>query len=588
MSDYKAPVEDILFLLNEVFDLEGFCAEFPELDDMDRETSRAIVDEAAKLCEQVIAPINSSGDEHGASWKDGEVIAPKGFKDAYQMFNQNAWGALGGHPSFGGMGMPKTLVSTVEEMLQGANMAFGLAPMLTAGACLSISAHASEEIKALYLPKMYSGQWAGTMALTESHAGTDLGLMRAKAEPNDDGSFRVTGGKIFITWGEHDMTENIVHLVLAKLPDAPEGSKGISLFLVPKFIPDMSGNPGERNSLGCGSIEEKMGIHGSPTCVMNFDGATGWLVGEPHKGLACMFTMMNYERLVVGVQGLGVAESSYQSARDYALERRQGRSKLSIKSKEPSPIIDHQDVRRMLLDAKCLNEAGRAFYIYVAQWLDRVKFSKDEQEKSLAAERVALLTPVVKSFLTDRSFDVCVSGQQVFGGHGYIREWGQEQNVRDVRITQIYEGTNGVQAMDFVVRKTLMCKGAMLASYIEEMRAELSGQSAVTDICEIKAQFEAALNIVESTTAFLVSSDDAELAGASAVDYLNLVGYVSYAYMWFKQLSALDLSASNSFTSSKKKTAAYFFAKVLPMIRSLDIKVRAGADLASAFNHEEF
>lgn len=586
MSDYKAPVEDVLFLLNTVFDLEGFCQQFPELGEIDRETSTAIVEEAAKLCEQVLAPINASGDEEGCRWEDGKVIPPAGFKTAYETFNENAWGALGGHPDFGGMGMPKTLVSTIEEFVQGSNMSFGLAPMLTAGACLALAAHASDELKNRYLPKMYSGQWAGTMGLTESHAGTDLGLMRTKAEPNGDGSYSLTGGKIFITWGEHDMTENIIHLVLAKLPDAPGGSKGISLFLVPKFLLDESENPGERNAVSCGSIEKKMGIHGSATCVMNFDGAKGWLVGEPHQGLACMFTMMNYERLVVGIQGTSVAEASYQTAREYAFERLQGRSKLSADSSGPSPIVDHQDVRRMLLESKCLNEAGRAFYIYVAQWLDTAKYSQDDNERAKANDRVALLTPVVKAFLTDRALDVCVMGQQVLGGHGFIREWGQEQCVRDVRITQIYEGTNGVQAMDLVTRKTLMSKGALLASYIEDIRADVSSfSSAVDDSLLLK--FEDALKGLESTTDFIVAKADMELAGAAAVDYLDMLGYVSFAYMWLKQLAVLG-DEVNSFNESKKKSAAYFFAKFLPILGYLDQRIRAGADIATAFKHEEF
>lgn len=586
MSDYKAPVEDVLFLLNTVFDLEGFCQQFPELGEIDRETSMAIVEEAAKLCEQVLAPINASGDEEGCRWEDGKVIPPAGFKTAYETFNENAWGALGGHPDFGGMGMPKTLVSTIEEFVQGSNMSFGLAPMLTAGACLALAAHASDELKNRYLPKMYSGQWAGTMGLTESHAGTDLGLMRTKAEPNGDGSYSLTGGKIFITWGEHDMTENIIHLVLAKLPDAPAGSKGISLFLVPKFLLDESENPGERNAVSCGSIEKKMGIHGSATCVMNFDGAKGWLVGEPHQGLACMFTMMNYERLVVGIQGTSVAEASYQAAREYAFERLQGRSKLSADNSGPSPIVDHQDVRRMLLESKCLNEAGRAFYIYVAQWLDTAKYSQDANERAKANDRVALLTPVVKAFLTDRALDVCVMGQQVLGGHGFIREWGQEQCVRDVRITQIYEGTNGVQAMDLVTRKTLMSKGALLASYIEDIRADVSSLSPAVDD-SLLLKFEDALKGLESTTDFIVAKADMELAGAAAVDYLDMLGYVTFAYMWLKQLAVLG-DEVNSFNEGKKKSAAYFFAKFLPILGYLNQRIRAGADIATAFKHEEF
>lgn len=590
MPDYKAPLEDLRFLLHQVFKLEKFCADYEALQDVDTATTDAILTEAAKVCEQLLSPLDSSGDSAGCTWLDGQVSAAPGFADAYKEFSEGGWGALAGDPDFGGMGMPKTLVSAVEEMVQGANMAFGLAPMLTAGACLSISAHGSEELKEKYLAKMYSGEWSGAMDLTEAHAGTDLGLMKTKAQPNDDGSFSITGTKIFITWGEHDMAENIVHLVLAKLPDAPKGSRGISLFLVPKNLVADDGTMQTQNNVSCGSIEHKMGIHGSPTCVMNFDGAKGWLVGEPHQGLACMFTMMNYERLVVGIQGVGVAEKAYQCARDYALDRRQGRSANGPQEqdKDADLLIVHMDVRRMLLEAKALNEAGRAFYIYVARWLDRAKFSTQEQERSVAERRVALLTPIAKAFLTDRALDACVQSQQVLGGHGYIREWGQEQHVRDVRITQIYEGTNGVQAMDLIGRKTIQSKGALLAEYLDEINAFIKQHASFLAEGQIE-QVKTLIEQVETTTASLLESEAPELAGAVATDYLDLLGYLSYSYMWLMMLAELDESDSPApFCVAKRKTGNFFFGKLMPKVSSLLIRIDAGHHCLSDFESSDF
>ena len=446
MPEYNAPLRDMRFLLNEVFDAPSMWAENARLAEVvDPDTADAILEEAGKIAANVLAPLNREADESGSKWVDGNVTAPAGFKEAYAMYSEGGWGGLGGNPEFGGMGMPKMLVGQVEEMIQGSNISFGLAPMLTAGACLSLNAHGSQELKDKYLANMYSGQWAGAMDLTEPHCGTDLGIIRTKAEPQADGSYLVSGTKIFITWGEHDMAENIIHLVLAKLPDAPAGPKGISLFLVPKVLVNEDGSLGERNTMGCGSIEHKMGIKGSATCVMNYDGAKGWLVGEENKGLAAMFTMMNYERVAVGIQGLGVAENSYQNAVTYANDRIQSRAPTGkqFPDKAADPIIVHPDVRRMLLTMRANTEGSRAFSTYASKWLDLSKFSDDEETKKHAEAMISLLTPVVKSFLTDLALESAVAGQQVFGGHGFIREWGQEQHVRDIRITQIYEGTNG-------------------------------------------------------------------------------------------------------------------------------------------------
>lgn len=586
MSDYKAPLADIRFLLHKVFKLEAFCSGLDGLDEVDTDTTDAILEEAGKICEQLLAPLDRSGDAEGAEFLDGKVASPKGFAEAYLSFSEGGWGALGGETDFGGMGMPKTLVSAVEEMVQGANMAFGLAPMLTAGACLSISAHGSAELKSRYLPKMYSGEWSGAMDLTEAHAGTDLGLMRTKAMPNDDGSFSLSGSKIFITWGEHDMTENIVHLVLAKLPDAPPGSRGISLFLVPKLLVNDDGSLAGPNGVSCGSIEHKMGIHGSPTCVMNFDNAQAWLIGEPHKGLACMFTMMNYERLVVGIQGVGVADNAYQNAKAYALDRLQGRAPKGAVQPEQAadPIIVHPDVRRMLLEMKSLNEGGRAFYIYVASWLDRAKYSQDADLRKIAQERVALLTPVAKAFLTDRALDACVHGQQVFGGHGYVQEWGQEQHVRDVRITQIYEGTNGVQAMDLIGRKTMACKGAMLTPYLTEMRSALEARRTLLEN-EVAEGFSSALGKLEVLTASIVRENEPDFPGSVAVDYLDVLGYCSYAYMWILMMSEAD---DSHFGSAKRKTGRFYFAKLLPQMESLILRIQSGSSSLSDFDDSDF
>ena len=585
MTDYKAPIDDLKFLMFDVFNVEALWQSLPALADIDRATAEAIIEEAAKISEQVIGPLNREADEQGCQWVDGEVTAPDGFKEAYQTFAEGGWVGLGGNSDYDGMGMPKSLVSAVEEMVQGACMSFGLAPMLTAGACLAIDAHADEVIKARYLPKMYSGAWSGAMDLTEPHCGTDLGLIRTKATPNGDGSYALSGTKIFITWGEHDMSENIVHLVLAKLPDAPKGSKGISLFLVPKFIPQEDGSCGERNRFSCGSIEKKMGIKGSATCVMNFDGARGWLIGGEHQGLACMFTMMNYERLVVGIQAIGAAQLSYQRAAEYALDRLQSRSPTGPMQpeKEADPLVVHADVRRMLMNMKAYNEASRAFYIYCAKWLDLAKYSEDAAQQKTAGGMVALLTPIAKAFISDVAFRCAVDGQQVFGGHGYIREWGQEQLVRDIRITQIYEGTNGIQAMDLTGRKTVMAKGALWQSLKTEMLDFAEASEAGLRTANLLDAFQQAVQCADSTTKYVVeaAAKDPHAIGAAAVNYQELLGHVLYAYMWCLMVveaqSKMNVQAQKAFMESKLHTAHYYFEQLLPVISSLEQKIRAGS-----------
>ena len=582
MADYKAPLRDMRFVLNEVFDVASLWAKLPALAEVvDADTADAILEEAGKVTARTLAPLNRSGDEEECQWKDGVVSTPSGFPEAYKVYGEGGWVGVGGDPAYGGMGMPKVLGAQVEEMLNAANLSFGLYPMLTAGACLSIHAHASEELKQTYLPNMYAGVWAGSMCLTEPHAGTDLGIIRTKAEPQADGSYKVSGTKIFITGGEHDLTENIIHLVLAKLPDAPAGSKGISLFLVPKFMVNADGSLGERNAVACGSIEHKMGIKASATCVMNFDGAVGYMVGEANNGLAAMFTMMNYERLGVGIQGLAAGERSYQNAVEYARERIQSRAPSGpvAKDKAADPIIVHPDVRRMLLTMKAFNEGGRAFSTYVATQLDIAKFSEDAEACKRGEQLVALLTPVAKAFLTDLGLETTVHGQQIFGGHGFIREWGQEQLVRDVRITQIYEGTNGIQALDLMGRKVVGNGGTFYKLFSNEIRAYAEGADAA--LSEFTAPLKAALDNLDGLTEWVLgqAKQNPNEIGAASVEYLQVFGYTAYAYMWARMAEvALAKQADDEFYVSKLGTARFYFARLLPRIHSLSASVRAGSE----------
>jgi len=582
MSDYKAPLRDMRFVLNEVFEASRLWARLPGLAEVvDEDTAGAILEEAGKISAGIIAPLRRSGDEQGCAWDQGSVTVPEGFAEAYRAFAEGGWVGVGGEPKFGGMGMPKAISAQVEEMVASANLSFGTYPMLTAGACLSINAHASEALKAAYLPNLYAGLWSGSMCLTEAHAGTDLGMIRTRAEPQADGSYKVSGSKIFITGGEHDLTENIIHLVLARLPDAPAGPKGISLFLVPKVLVKVDGSLGERNALSCGSIEHKMGIKASATCVMNFDGATGWIVDAPNKGLAAMFTMMNYERLGVGIQGLAQGERSYQSAVAYARERLQSRAPTGAQAKEQAadPIIVHPDVRRMLLTMKALNEGGRAFSSYVALQLDTAKYSEDAPTRQRAQELVALLTPIAKSFLTDMALETTLHGQMIFGGHGYIREWGQEQLVRDVRITQIYEGTNGIQSLDLAGRKIVGSGGALYRLFAAEVRHFSANAGA--DLREFTQPLNAALDSLDDLTAWLLdrAQQNPNEIGAASVEYLQVFGYTAYAYMWaLMARAALGKENVDEFYASKLGTARFYFARLLPRIHSLSASAKAGSE----------
>ncbi len=590
MTTFNAPLRDMRFVLHEVFQAPSLWARLPALaETVDADTADAILEEAAKVTGGLIAPLNRSGDEEGAQWEGGEVRTPAGFREAYATYTEGGWVGLSGNPEYGGMGMPKMLAVAFEEMLYAAGSSFALYSALSSGACLAIDAHASDELKTTYLPPMYEGRWAGSMCLTEAHAGTDLGIIRTRAEPQADGSYKISGSKIFITGGEQDLTENIIHLVLAKLPDAPAGPKGISLFLVPKVMVNADGGLGERNAVSCGSIEHKMGIKASATCVMNFDGATGYLIGEQNRGLAAMFTMMNYERLSIGIQGIGCAEASYQSAVGYARERIQSRAATGPvnQDKVADPIIVHADVRRMLLTMKALNEGGRAFACYVGQQLDLAKYAEDADERHNAEALVALLTPVAKAFFTDTGLESCVHGQQVFGGHGYIREWGQEQLVRDVRIAQIYEGTNGIQALDLLGRKVVANGGAALRLFASEVRA-----FAHTNASPHAERLVEALERLEAVSGWVLeqAKADPNSVGAASVEYLHLFGYVAYAYMWacMAAVAQRKQSEDQAFYGGKLATAEFFFSRLLPRSLSLEASIRAGSQSLYGLAAEQF
>lgn len=602
MAEYKVPLKDMSFLLYEVFKADEMWQKLPKLaEQVDKDTAQAILQECAKIAEQQLDPIARQGDEIGVSFKDGVVTTAPGYKEAFNTYVDGGWTALGGDVDYGGMGMPKMLTALHEEMLCSADISFALYPVLTAGAALSLAKHGSEELKQRYLTRMYSGDWSASMCLTEAHSGSDLGIIRTKAIPQEDGSYNVTGTKIFITGGEHDLTENIVHLVLAKLPDAPAGPRGISLFLVPKYQVNDDETLGEHNNVSCGSIEHKMGIHASATCVMNFDESKGYLIGELNKGLACMFTMMNFERIGVGIQGLSAAVRSYQNALEYAKDRIQGRALDSKENgvknpnQEADSIMVHGDVRRMLLNMKALNEGSRALSSYISMQLDYATYGEgDEQVKGETL--AALMTPIAKAFFTDLGFESAVAGQQVFGGHGFIREWGQEQLVRDARITQIYEGTNGIQAMDLLVRKIATSKGAMLKVFTDEVTAYIEDNLQNEAMAEFITPLNEAVNDLNDLTTDLLLKSQVNIneLGASANDYLHVFGYTAMAYIWARmaQVSltqqANNGDSGNDFYQSKLHTARYFFTRLLPRRISLIASAKSGCDCLFDIEDELF
>ena len=589
MPIYNAPLADMKFILNDVFKAEQFWQSNENLAHVDAATAEAILEEMAKFAQNVTLPLNRTGDEEGASYSNGAVTTPAGFKQAFQQYAEGGWIGLGADEEWGGQAMPKMLTVLADEMLFATNPSFMLYPLLSVGAGMALNSYASQEQKETYLPKIYSGEWSGTMCLTEPHAGTDLGIIKTKAEPNADGTYNITGTKIFITGGDHDLAENIIHLVLAKTPDAPAGSRGISLFIVPKFIVNADGSIGERNTAGPGSIEHKMGIKASATCVMNFDAAKGYLVGKENEGLAAMFVMMNYERLSMGIQGLGASEYAYQNAAQYAIDRLQGRSATGAQSPEKpaDSILVHGDVRRMLLNARANNEASRAFAVYVGQQLDITKFSTDPEAVAKANNRVALLTPIAKAYLTDTAFNATLDAQMVFGGHGYIREWGMEQCIRDLRISQIYEGTNGVQSQDLIGRKTIKCEGEFIAEYIAEIRDFANEMSAELNFIK-DATLDAATELESITQTVLERArENSDYANVAAVDYLHAVGLLSFSYMFAKIATAAN-DKQGEFYQNKVSLAAYFMQRILPELNTRLARIKASSETVMNFSADYF
>ncbi|OCC24366.1 acyl-CoA dehydrogenase [Croceicoccus estronivorus] len=582
MAIYSPPILDYHFLLQHVFD---FDAEMQILGkDVDTELATAVLEEAGKLCSECLQPLNREGDEHGSRLSDGAVTTPPGFAAAYRKFTTGGWTSLSADPEYGGQGLPFVLQLWLDEMMSATNLSFALFPSLTRGASEAIAAHGDEVLRATYLPHLVSGSWTGAMALTESDAGTDLALLKTRATSNPDGSYAITGTKIFISSGDHDFGGNIVHLVLARLPDAPPGIKGISLFLVPKFLADDSGAFTLRNTMSVGALEKKMGIHAQPTCVMNYDGATGWLVGEPNRGLNAMFTMMNAERLMVGIQGLGIAGGAYQQAAAYARDRLQGRSADGHHG--PVAIIEHPDVRRMLLSIRSFVEAARALAGWTALQHDRSRSHPDKQERVNADNLVALLTPVIKASFTDLGFESAVQAQQVFGGHGYIREWGMEQFVRDARIAQIYEGTNGVQALDLVSRKLALDGGAVVESFLERMTADIDAAAANNEVLGIAEAARVGVNTLRDVTAWLHQAE-ASSANAGATEYLRLFALVALGWMWTRMAAAAAQEKTPRYR--EKIVLANFFARrILPQTRSLATAISEGSTAVMALPAEAF
>jgi len=590
MPTYKAPTRDMKFILHEVLDISRF-AELESFKDADADMVDAIIDEAAKFSEEVLTPLNRVGDEHGCVRnEDGSVTTPPGFHEAFDQMRENGWMGISSSPQYGGQGLPGVLGLACSEMTSSANMAFGMYPGLTGGAAKAISIGGSEKQKNLYLPKMYSGEWTGTMNLTESHCGTDLGLLKTKAIPQPDGTYKITGQKIFISAGEHGMSDNIIHLVLARIEGAPAGVKGISLFIVPKFGVDDEGNVGQKNGVSCGSIEEKMGIHGNSTCVMNFDDAVGELIGEADKGLKVMFVMMNEARIGVGLQGMSQSEVSYQNAVAYANDRLQGRSLTGPKNEggPADPIIVHPDVRRMLMDMRSFNEAARAFLYWLALQEDMERYSPDEKVRERADDFL------VKGYLTDVGFANCVNAQQVYGGHGFIEEWGMSQFVRDCRIAMIYEGANGIQALDLVGRKLARNGGRALMSVSAEIDAFVAENADNENLAPFMNGLKSAKDKLQVGTMWLMQNgmSNPDNAGAGSTDYMHMLGIAMHAYMWARMAKVaqaqIDAGSDDPFYADKITTGKYFMARVLPQIDAHLAKLQTGAEPVMALAADRF
>ena len=592
---YQAPLRDMRFVLHELFDISGHC----ELlgNGLDRDLIDGVLEEGARYAAEVVAPLNRNSDEQGCQLSDGQVSTPDGFAEAYRQYVDNGWASMTGPSEYGGQALPQMLACNFHEMLMGASLSFRVYSGLTEGAVLALYKHGSETLKNTYLHKLVSGQWAGTMCLTEPQAGTDLALLRTKAEPQADGSFKVSGSKIFISGGEQDLSENIIHLVLARLPDAPAGVKGISLLLVPKFIAAADGTPGERNALSCGAIEHKMGIKGASTCVMNFDGATGWVIGEANQGLACMFTMMNDARFQVGLQGLGIGEAAFQGALRYARERLQSRalSGPAEPGKAADPIIVHPDVRRMLLTQKSLVEGSRMLAAYCARQLDLEHAHPDAAARKAAGKRAALLIPIVKAFFTDMGQEVASHAVQVYGGHGFIREWGIEQLMRDSRITQLYEGTNGIQALDYIRRKVLGDGGAELSALQAEFSELCDAQVGRPTLAALAKTVQARLGEWRelSSEVIAASQRDVQEIGAVSVDFLQYSAYVLLAGFWLQAAAraqdALEAGDGEAaFYQAKLQSADFYLRRVLPRASAHREALLGGADCLMAMDEASF
>lgn len=598
MPAYKAPLKDIDFVMNQVLNFEQHYASLPGGEEATPDLVNAILVEAAKFAEEVLSPINQTGDRQGCTrHEDGSVTTPDGFKEAYQQYVAGGWPSLAHDVEFGGQGLPESLGSVISEMIGGANWSWGMYPGLSHGCMNTLTSHGSQQQKQAYLPKLISGEWTGTMCLTESQAGTDLGLLRTKAEPNVDGSYNISGTKIFISSGEHDMADNIVHIVLARLPGAPEGTKGISLFIVPKFNIDEHGNVTDRNAVTCGSLEHKMGIHGNSTCVMNFDNAKGFLIGQENRGLNCMFTFMNTARIGTAIQGLTAAESSFQGALAYARDRLQMRSLSGVKQPDSvaDPIIVHPDVRRMLLTQKAFAEGNRAMLYFGAQQNDIAHMSEDLEQRKQAEDLLSFLTPIMKAFMTETGFEAANHGVQVFGGHGFIAEWGMEQIVRDTRISMLYEGTTGIQALDLLGRKVLMSQGELLKNFTKIVHRFIKAQASNEAMQEFTAPL-ARLNqewgelTIEVGMKAMQNQDE---VGAASVDYLMYSGYVSLAYFWAKmadvaQRQLAEGDGDAAFYQAKIDTARFYFQRILPRTLSHAAMIKAGNDSLAAIKEQHF
>ncbi|UGB24473.1 acyl-CoA dehydrogenase C-terminal domain-containing protein [Methylorubrum sp. B1-46] len=596
MPSYRAPVEDTLFLLNDVLAIHRYD-NLPGFSEASPDVVEAVLNEGGKLASEILAPLNLSGDQEGCTRReDGSVATPKGFKAAYDAYAAGGWMGLSVPEEFGGQGLPHVLNTAMQEFVSGANLALGMYPGLTQGAVAALLVHGSQEQKQTYLPKMVEGAWTGTMNLTEPHCGTDLGLLKTKAVPNGDGSYSLTGTKIFISAGEHDLAENIVHLVIARIEGAPAGTKGISLFVVPKFLVNEDGSLGARNAVSCGSLEHKMGIHGNATCVMNYDGAKGWLVGEENRGLAAMFVMMNEARLAVGVQGLGQSEVAYQNAVAYARERLQGRALTGAKAPEKAadPIIVHPDVRRTLMQIRAFNEAGRALILWTALNSDIAHRSQDAAQRQAAEDMLGLMTPVVKGVLTDRGFANAVEAQQMFGGHGYVEEWGMSQFVRDARIAMIYEGANGIQAMDLIGRKLPKDGGRAMMAFLTEVQTFIKDHGEDEAMKPFTAPLQPALNDLQAAVMWLMQNafSKPDNAGAGATDLMHLLGNVVLGYMWGRiAKAALARKAEGSDVErmdAKLVLGRFFMERMLPETGLRLARIKAGAETTMALPAEAF